>query len=162
MDTAKIEQLLQCFYEAQTTDEEERQLRAMLQSGDLPQYLQGDRELFFQLTDASRMPIPQPEGLEQRLSKLIDEQAERQHARHFFIRRRWIAAASVLILIGVGMSYFNQSSTTKEITDPQEAYEMTCQALALFSSTLNEGMAQLDQASDAAIEVQTTINALLH
>ena len=162
MDTAKIEQLLQCFYEAQTTDEEERQLRGMLQSGDLPQYLQGDRELFFQLADASRTPIPQPEGLEQRLSKLIDEQAERQHARHFFIRRRWIAAASVLILIGVGISYFNQSSTTKEISDPQEAYEMTCQALALFSTTLNEGMAQLDQASDAAIEVQTTINALLH
>lgn len=77
MDTAKIEQLLQRFYEAQTTDEEERQLRVMLQSGDLPQYLQGDRELFFQLTDASRTPIPQPDGLELRLSKLIDEQAER-------------------------------------------------------------------------------------
>ena len=162
MDTAKIEQLLQRFYEAQTTDEEEQQLRAMLRSEDLPLHLQRDREIVLQLADASRMPIPQPEDLEQRLSKLIDVQAERQHARHFSIRRRWIAAASVLILIGVGMSYFNQSSTTKEITDPQEAYEMTCQALALFSNTLNEGMAQLDQASDAAIEVQTTINALLH
>ena len=159
MNTERIELLLQRFYDAQTTDEEERELSDLLLSAgdDLPAHLQADRELFGQLEAARAVvEVPVPQGMEERLSQLIDsqEQAARPKARIVGLRQ-WgmAAAASVALLVVVGIGQFKSQPQTIEVTDPEEAYQLTCQALALFSETLDAGMAQMEQANASVTDV---------
>lgn len=167
MNTERIDLLLQRFYESETTDEEERELSQLLLTAgdDLPARLQADRELFAQLATArATAEADVPQGMEERLSQLIDsqEQAPRPKARIVGLRQ-WgmAAAASVALLIVVGIGQFRSQPQILEVTDPDEAYQLTCQALALFSETLDAGMAQMEQANDAVTDVYHVVESQL-
>lgn len=91
--------------------------------------------------------IPIPEGLEARMSDLIDrlEQQERHTARRR--RLRWIAAAAcVAIAAGIGLTLRPTQPAYHEVTDPEEARRQTEQALMAMSEALNHGLAQVDAA----------------
>lgn len=98
-----------------------------------------------------------PKGLESRLETLIDDLDAAEQDRK--VRRlplwKWATgiAASLAILASLGI-YFNRPADTpyyiseevqSTITDPDEAYEITAQALTLVSMNLNKGLSQLQQ-----------------
>ena len=71
MNTERINELLERYYEALTTETEEEELRRFFAKGDVPAHLMGEKELFLQLQAASDETVV-PEELEGRLSDAID------------------------------------------------------------------------------------------
>ena len=107
--------------------------------------------------------IPIPEGLEERLSKKIDEWETqpttpsippRGEAFNTPLRRswRWVAAAVCFALVfGVGYHLMNQEENTNlaeqdTFQDPVKAQQEAERALNMLAMNLNKGMGHLEKA----------------
>ena len=135
-DYSHIEALLERYYDAQTSEAEEKQLKDFFFHEEVPPHLQAEKEIFLQL-QASKVP----EGLEERLSQSIDRWSKKNRT----IRLQWIGsiAASLLLLFGAGW-YLQEPPRKDTCTTPEEAYVEAQKALVLFSTALNKGMKQMD------------------
>ena len=135
-DYSHIEALLERYYDAQTSEAEEKQLKDFFFHEEVPPHLQAEKEIFLQL-QASEVP----EGLEERLSQSID----RWGKKHRTLRLQWIGsiAASLLLLFGAGW-YLQEPPRKDTCATPEEAYVEAQKALVLFSTALNKGMKQMD------------------
>ena len=136
-DYSHIEALLERYYDAQTSEAEERQLKDFFLHEEVPVHLQAEKEMFLQL-QASAMP----EGLEERLSQSID----RWGKKHRTLRLQWIGsiAASLLLLFGAGWYLQDETPRKDTCATPEEAYAEAQKALVMFSTALNKGMKQMD------------------
>ena len=135
-DYSHIEALLERYYDAQTSEAEEKQLKDFFFHEEVPPHLQAEKEIFLQL-QASEVP----EGLEERLSQSIDRWSKKNRT----IRLQWIGsiAASLLLLFGAGW-YLQEPPRKDTCATPEEAYMEAQKALVLFSTALNKGMKQMD------------------
>ena len=71
MKVNEIERLLARYYDGETSDTEEKELKRFFTEEDVPAHLLAEKEIFMQL---AAHPAPEiPEGLESRLSRKIDE-----------------------------------------------------------------------------------------
>lgn len=71
MKVNEIERLLARYYDGETSDTEEKELKRFFTEEDVPAHLLAEKEIFMQL---AAHPAPEiPEGLESRLSHKIDE-----------------------------------------------------------------------------------------
>ena len=145
-DYSHIEALLERYYEAQTSEAEEKQLKDFFLHEEVPPHLQAEKEMFLQLqaTDV-------PEGLEERLSQSID----RWGKKHRTLRLQWIGsiAASLLLLFGAGW-YLQEPPRKDTCATPEEAYMEAQKALVLFSTALNKGMKQMDVLQETTERVE--------
>jgi hypothetical protein len=154
MTTAKIQEMLDRFYNAETTAREELMLKRFFQGDDVPPGLQADKLLFSQLFN-DRVDVPG--DLEARLSNDIDcwnmvEKSTLRRARVMSLR--WIAgvAASLMLLFTLGTYLNNRPSTArpyannlKETYDnPQDAAGETERALTKFSIAINKGLSKIN------------------
>lgn len=71
MKVNEIEQLLVRYYDGETNEAEEKELKKFFAQEDIPAHLLAEKKLFAQL--ASQPEPETPEGLESKLSGLIDE-----------------------------------------------------------------------------------------
>lgn len=138
-----IEELLERYYDAQTSEAEEQRLKDFFFNEEVPPHLQTEKEMFLQL-QASDVP----EGLGERLDQLVDQwelQEWRTRKKHRFVRLQWIGgiAASFLLLFGAGW-YLQDSPRKDTCATPEEAYAEAQRALVMFSTALNKGMKQMD------------------
>ena len=162
MNTERINELLERYYEALTTEAEEEELRRFFAKGDVPAHLMGERELFMQLQASAEIPVP--EGLEDRLSVAIDEWAaleERpKHSRMY--RLRWISgiAASVLMVVAFSWSLYEPARKDTCAT-PEEAYMEAHDALMQFALALNKGTEQLAMVQSTTQKIEENINEYL-
>ena len=109
MKVNEIEQLLVRYYDGETNEAEEKELKKFFAQEDIPAHLLAEKKLFAQL--ASQPEPETPEGLESKLSGLIDEWDTRERRtmkikkRTRIIRLQWMGsiAASLLLLFSVGM-----------------------------------------------------------
>ena len=109
MKVEEVERLLVQFYEGNTTEEEESSLIHFFCTEKVSAELGKDQQLFLFLHQQKEKPSL-PEGLESKLSRLIDEKAEEE--RRFFHRNRskrnwkWVGsiAASLLLLMVIAYS----------------------------------------------------------
>lgn len=153
MTTEDIENLLEKFYNAQTTTAEEVALKRYFQSQDVPEALQADKQLFVQLyADAPE----EPQGLEARIARNIDgwnmvEKHSNRRART--VSLRWMAgmAASVAVLLTLGTYLNNRESTARPIAtdvetydNPKDAAGETERALTKFSIAINKGLDKIN------------------
>ena len=145
-----IEELLEKYYNGETSLEEERKLHWYFQTHEIPNHLKPDEEIFRyhykQTTEEAST------DLTEKLSKLIDEEGRKSR---FILPVRTIRmisgiAASVLILlalwIGFGRDFMQQRNLGKfadTYDDPQLAYVETKKALLLVSEKLNAGTKEL-------------------
>ena len=134
MNTHEIKELLNRFYEGQTTEEEERTLHRYSE-------LAEEKAFFSQL--------PTAEGLEQRISRHIDQlAAQGKNTRRAHVR--WIAgiAASILLLVSAGL-YFATNRPDPFYQDtydtPEEAYATTEKAITLLATNVNKGLKSIEQ-----------------
>ena len=138
--------MLERYYDAQTSEAEEKQLKDFFLHEEVPPHLQAEKEMFLQL-QASEVP----EGLEERLSQSID----RWSKKHRTLRLQWIGsiAASLLLLFGAGW-YLQEPPRKDTCATPEEAYVEAQKALVLFSTALNKGMKQMDVLQETTERVE--------
>ena len=145
-DYNHIEALLERYYDAQTSETEERILKDFFLHEEVPTHLLAEKEMFLQL-QASAVP----EGMEDRLSQSIDQWGK----KHRTLRLQWIGsiAASLLLLFGAG--WYLQEPTRKDTcSTPEEAYAEAQRALVMFSTALNKGMKQMDVLHETTQKVE--------
>lgn len=172
MRVDEIEKLLARFYEGETDETEEKELKRFFMEENVPDHLLAEKEIFMQIADQS---VPEaPEEMEQRLNERIDEwdKAEkrtnkaRQKAR--IVRMKWIGgiAASLLILFSAGAYIYNQESTPATPQDtcatPEEAYAQAQKALVMLSSNLNKGIEQMESVQETTEKVNKKVNKELN
>ena len=146
----QIEELLEKYYNGETSLEEERKLHWYFQTHEIPMHLRPDAEIFRYHYKQSREEVA-PE-LSEKLSKLIDEQERRSRFIIPVRTIRWISgiAASILIIlslwIGIGRDIIRErhpGGFADTFDDPQLAYLETKKALLLVSEKLNTGTKEL-------------------
>ena len=168
MKVEEIERLLAEFYEGNTDEREEELLKEAFRNEEVPERLQKDKRLFLGCFPGEAEAVPA--GLEERLSRLIDEKAEEE--RRFFRRNkarrnwRWIGgvAATVLLLAGVGYGIMKPGEEMRPPTpldtfsDPEAAYKALQATLLEVSANLNEGIEQVEEArqdmTKASLEIR--------
>jgi hypothetical protein len=150
MTIQEINILLKHYDEGTTTEAQERELRRLALANRLPDQW---NEYFVALDDV----VEVPDGLQQRLEARIDTlDATRQMRHRHWWRRVAGIAATVAILLSVGLYVHNQRQTQALLnqdtyTDPQAAYNETEQVLTQLANQLNkggEGVDALKQMSD--------------
>ena len=171
MKVDEIEKLLVRYYDGETTEAEEKELKRFFTGEEVPAHLLAEKELFLQM---SELPEPEvPIDMESKLSHLVDEWDIREkrtvkvkkHAR--VLRLQWIGsvAASLLILFSIGMyMYKPDMSPAPQDTcaTPEEAYAEAQRALLMLSSTINKGMAQMETVETTTEKIQESVNQQLN
>ncbi len=173
MKVNEIEKLLARYYDGETSEAEEKELkRFFTEEDDIPAHLLAEKEIFMQL--AAR-PAPEvPEDLERRLNAKIDEWDTREkrtlkvkkHTRT--IRMQWIGsiAASLLILFSVGgylyKPYSNTTARPDTCATPEEAYAQAQKALIILSTSLNKGIEKVESVQETTEKIQENVNEQLN
>lgn len=149
-DLKQIQELLEKYYNGETTLEEERKLHWYFQTQDIPMHLKPDQEMFRYLYKQNREEASP--DITEKLSRLIDEQAGRSRFILPVRSIRFISgiAATILIILALWLSFgrdFMQQNRMGRFADtfddPQLAYLETKKALLMVSEKLNIGTKEL-------------------
>ena len=139
-----IEVLLEKYYLGETSTTEEARLRDFFASGEVPDYLAADAELFGYFRTQQRAEMPA--GLQGKLDTLIDPTPVRTISAFTRWRNYWIsgAAAAILILIALFVDMQIKKSPSLQATgdtfeDPYLAYAEAKRVLYLVSDKMNTG-----------------------
>ena len=140
MNTHEIKELLNRFYEGQTTEEEERTL---------PDFRKGESGEH-KPTLTEKMTTPPPYYNEASLLRAMETAGKAQEKNTRRAHVRWIAgiAASMLLLISAGL-YFGTNRPDPFYQDtydtPEEAYATTEKAITLLATNVNKGLKSIEQ-----------------
>lgn len=160
MDTLKLEQLIERYFEAELSVDEERELVRMLAVTEVPEHLEHDKLVILALQGKVE-DINHTEAME-RLSQQIDAWAteERRSIRRPRIVRMWKAAsvaACAILLIEVGLHLNKPSGPRDTFDNPEAAYAATREALLAFSSALNKGTGYIAMAMETSEQIEHTV-----
>ncbi len=151
MEKKRIENLIEKFYNGETSIGEERLLENYFSQKNIPASLEAERDLFRFYSGSRNEQLPD-DRLEQKIIRAIESEGGDLTGK----RRRMIfavtsIAASILLLIGSYFIFLSPSgpglalSKYKDTFDnPEIAYLETQKALLYVSGKLNEGTRELD------------------
>lgn len=133
----KIENLLEKYFEAETSIAEEKELKDYFASSDVAQHLEQYKPIFGYSVQAKqeqfKATIPLiPKGRDIKRKRVV-----------------WLSvAASVVVLLGVGLFTFNNYNQLKSndlgtYDDPEVAFRETQKALAMISESVNKGIGSM-------------------
>ena len=143
MKTLEIKQLLQRYFEGETTTGEERQLTAYFNSGDVAEELKEYRGFFGGLAELAETMYD--DTIEEDVLEFIIKNDEAGKPRKRYL---WQAvsgiAASVILVVGGFLFYQQQEQHfTDTFENPELAYAYAEQTLAFVSAKYNQGLAEL-------------------
>ena len=157
-----MKELLEKYYNGETTPQEEDTLREWMLHGDVPEELAAEREMFLQLEGEKGEEVELPAGLEQQLDALIDREAEKEarqlkkestrqkkpsRIRHLTWWASAVAACAILIF---GITYLMRPvSYIREVDDPQEARMYIDMAMTQFGKAIDCGHRQMEKVGNA-------------
>ena len=188
-DDKKIEQLMNAFYNGDTTPEEEALLLDFFNNESLNENWYADRDMFNALYDSSEITLP--EGMAERLEKAIDERIAEsiivEHSMKTTVPGKEInevhtknpqykkiinlfisissAAAVILFCIGlflVSDKHNPSRNIADTYTDPKEAAIVAEQMLTLVSSKLNQGLSPLEKVKESVDKTNELLNEKLN
>ena len=126
MELAKIEQLLETYFEGQTSLEQEQQLRDFFMQQEVPAHLQVYQPMFagFRLAEKETADF--------------EIQLPKEKINSFWFYR---VAASAVIFLGLAGFFFTQGTSgyTEEEQLALQSYEEVRQTMMLLSRNLNQG-----------------------
>ncbi len=125
MELVKIEQMLEAYFEGNTSLSEEQELRSFFRKEEIPAHLEAYRPLFKGLDTAKK------ETLQRTLSIPAPEKRNR-----FWM---YSIAASFLVVLGVAGFMNSQSGLSSEEKEALAAFKQTKETMLLFSENLNKG-----------------------
>ena len=158
-DYNHIEKLLERYYNAETSEKEEQELKDFFRHEEVPLHLLSEKEMFLQL-----QPSDAPEGMEERLENLIDqwelsEQKTQKKRRIFHLQ--WIGSIAASLLLVIGMSLYHDEPQRKDTcATPEEAYAHAERALVMFSEALNKGIRPIQNIERTNGNIRKQINKL--
>lgn len=134
MELNKIEEILEKYFQGETSIAEENQLKDYFSSSNVAQHLEQYKPMFGYFSQAK----------EQKSTYEIPLQTKKQNVA-------WLSiAASTVLLLGIGTYFFvsekNDTTAVASQTelgtydDPEEALKATQKALALLSNNVNVGI----------------------
>lgn len=157
----KLRQLLERFYAGDTPPEEEKSLKEMLSSPDLPEEFLPDRKMI----EAMSSLLP-PDDFEAKIALKIDSLAQKgpvksqEAARvHWPILMRWSAAvAAVVILAVISIIRISSPIPAQAEMSSEEVYEQTAMAFMVFADALDKGTAAIELADSTTVDA--TVRAM--
>jgi hypothetical protein len=143
METKKITELLQNFFNGESTIEEERILETYFKSGNVAEELTEYAPFFNGISELAT--VTDDSNIEEEVMNFILENENHEKTRY---RRMWQTvtgiAASVIIVLGGFLFYQQQQKPFKDtFDDPKEAYAYAQQTLQFVSVKYNKGLAGL-------------------
>ncbi len=141
--------MLERFYQGDTTLEEERRMEAYFSSGNVPEEMLPDRQLFLSLRD-EEVNVPVPDDLDGQILAAIEREEKKElRGRRVTLYSLSGLAAGLLALIAVYLFFLRDdrpelvASHQDTYEDPMVAYQEAKQALYYVSSKLNSGTSEL-------------------
>ena len=158
-DYNHIERLLERFYNAETSEREEQDLKDFFRHGEVPPHLLAEKKMFLQLHASDT-----PKGMEERLGNLIDQwelSEQKTQKKHRIFHLQWIGsiAASLLLVIGISL-HFHEPQRKDTCATPEEAYAHAEKALVMFSEALNKGIRPIQDMEKTNENIRKQINKL--
>lgn len=157
-----MKELLEKYYNGETTPQEEETLREWMLHGDVPEELAADRELFLRLEGEKGAEMECPAGLEQQLDALISREAAKEarqqekepvrQKKHSRIRRLswWASAVAACAVLFFGITYLMRPvSYIREVEDPREASMYINMAMTQFGKAIDCGHRQMEKVGNA-------------
>lgn len=133
MELDKIENILEKYFQGETTIAEENQLKEYFSSSDVAQHLEQYKPIFGYFSQVKQ----------QKSTQEIPLKTKRRNVA-------WLSiAASIVVLLGIGTYLFMSQENTAPVVaqselgtydDPEEALKATQKALSLLSSNVNVGI----------------------
>ena len=172
MDKDKIKELLDRFFEAAKTQEEEELLiHYFTQDGAIPKEWYKEQMMFRQLAITRQKDLSIPAGLEERLKHNIDKWSENKDKVSPILQRHnyrlwWITGTAACLLLAGSISMKILQSEEEPLPQfsvtPEMAYANTEMALQMFAHTFNIGIKQITMAQQTTIQIQENINKTLN
>ncbi|MCZ8230500.1 hypothetical protein [Flavobacterium sp.] len=136
MELYKIEELLEKYFQGETSIAEEKELTNYFSSSNVAQHLEQYQPLFGYFSLAKERMNP----------KEVTEWPTQKETTSKPVW--WSLAASVVILLGIGMYVYSTNETKTSVASnelgtcdsPEEAFKETQKALALLSGHVNTGI----------------------
>lgn len=140
MDSKKIDELLNRYWECETTLEEEQQLRDYFLGNHLPEHHKEAAALFRYFSESKKKSI-QDSGFETRV--LSETKPKRGKAVNLFYNSMRIAAGIAVLMVATWFIRTElRKSTPQEVVDtfddPQLAFEETKKALRIISQGIGK------------------------
>ena len=162
-----IEELLNKFYEGNSTSEEERLLTEyFLNEENTNEHRKEDRKLFQALHSKQ---IEVPTDVSEQLEKTIMQfDAPRKIQPHKRTLHYWISGAAAIALLCIGLYFFTaqESRQTTLLADtfstPEEAALVVGQTLSFVSAKLNKGLSQATVAGQEFEKLNQVLNKHLN
>jgi len=132
MELQKIEQLLDKYFESETTLKEEKALCNYFSSSEVAPHLQAYQSMFAHFS-ASKDEVYQNDV------KAFSEEPLQSKSRNLW----YSIAAGLVIVLGATFFFQQQNNTTHQEQEVLMAYEQTKNALQMVSEILNESTSQL-------------------
>ena len=164
MNTNNIKDLLEKFYEGDTSLEEEQLLADFLLQDDVPDEFLSDKKLFRALNENSvEVPLEASNAIEFLIDSFKEEELSDNKVRKLHVRYWAIGvAASVALIFGVSQFQKKQPADSTFFTDtyknPDDAYQATMDALQLFSENFSKGTESVEKANTQLEKAQEIIN----
>jgi len=128
MESKQVEQLLEKYFEGQTSIAEEKQLKAYFSSEEVALHLVSYQSMFVNFQKQK----------EEQFTKALPLQPRKHNTV------KWIGiAASFVVLFGVMQFYFSEHSKEEDLgtfKNPEEAFVATQKALEMVSNNVNQGV----------------------
>lgn len=163
MNLKELDRLLDKFYRAESSEPEEKLLRLLLDSDDLPEEYLNDRDMICASAIMTQTGnIPEPDGdFEARMMKAVDKYET--SSRTISLKRRIYSAvtiaASLLIIIASYLIVEREKQPVDTFDDPVLAYNAAMQILGHVSEQLNTGSEYIGSLTVIA-ETKSTLNKL--
>jgi len=144
METKKVKQLLQRYFEGVSTDKEEKTLKAYFKSDEVAEEFKEYTRFFNGISEISE--DTNRSDLEDEIMDFIikNEQKEKNKYRWLYTVISGIAASLIIIVGGMLLYYHQQKQPFEDTFDnPETAYNYAEKTLNYVSSKYNKGLACL-------------------
>lgn len=141
MELQRIHLLLQKYFEAESTLDEENELINYFNSGEVEEELKPYVPMFSGLKDLS---VNEEEDLGEDLMNYILESEHKEKIRYRWMWQMVTAVAASVILVMLAVNFYsNQSKWDDTFTDPKQAYAEAHKTLEFVAGKYNKGLAML-------------------
>ena len=173
MNIEQIKSLLARFYEGQTTPEEERLLADFFRREDVPEDLQQDKQLFLMLAQISDQEMPTDiaeeitafvHNLGQTEKKPVLSEEKQNKGIIYHLKtppKMWYrvaATVAILLAIGGGVFFHQQTYTTDPFRDTCSTPEEAAREILYANDIINRSFAPFRQSTNMATEQVNEMN----